>query len=325
MTLLYPRRFGSGALRILQPKGLMQQRSSKQRVVPCRSQRNIMELQAPAKINLFLKVVGRRRDGYHELETLMCCIGVYDTLRLDMGQDQSGITCSVPQLPCDASNLALKAALNYNTALSSYTDIPPQNVFIHLTKRIPSGAGLGGGSSDAATVLKALNQHYGHPFDREKLLSMALEIGADVPFFIDGKPALARGVGEVLTPYDALPPWGVVVVYPGFGISTAEVFKNLNFGLTKCEKPHRYFPFNKGKFDRFRHMCNDLESVAIRQFPVIEKIKKELLNQGAIGAMMTGSGSAVFGLFADLSSAQTAAKALAAPAEWKVFATRLVC
>ena len=284
-----------------------------------------MELQAPAKINLFLRVVGRRSDGYHELETLMCCIGLYDTLRLSVGTGQSGITCSDPHLPCDASNLAYKAALNFNAALANSTDISPRNVFIRLVKRIPSGAGLGGGSSDAAAVLNGLNRHYDRPFDRDKLLAMALEIGADVPFFIDGRPALAKGVGEVLTPYDELPPWGVVVVYPGFGISTAGVFKNLNFGLTKCEKPHRYFLFNKGKYDRFRHMCNDLESVAIRQFPVIETIKNELLNQGADGALMTGSGSAVFGLFADLSSAQTAAKVLATSVKGEVFATQLVC
>ncbi len=284
-----------------------------------------MEIQAPAKINLFLRVVGRRSDGYHELASLMCCIGLYDTVRLSMGADRSGIACSDPELPRDDSNLALRAALDYRAALENETGVSPLNAFIHLTKRIPSGAGLGGGSSDAAAVLTGLNRFYGQPFDRERLLSMALKIGADVPFFIDGKPALARGVGEVLSSYDGLPPWGVVVVYPGFGISTAEVFKNLNFGLTKCEKPHRYFPFKQGKFDRFRHLRNDLESVAIRQFPVIEEIKKALLNQGAEGALMTGSGSAVFGLFADLSAAQTAAKALNMPAHGKVFATQLVC
>ena len=285
----------------------------------------IMELRAPAKINLYLKVVGRRNDGYHELRTLMCCIDLYDTLQLRMGTDQSGIVCSDPDLPRDGSNLVLRAAMDYHAALEADTDILPQNAFIHLTKRIPSGAGLGGGSSDAAAVLNGLNQYYGAPFDRSKIMALALKIGADVPFFIDGRPALASGVGEVLSPYDRLPPYGVVVVYPGFGISTAEVFKNLNFGLTKCEKPHRYFLFNKGKSDRFCHMCNDLESVAIRQFPVIETIKKELLNQGAVGALMTGSGSAVFGLFADLSSAQTAAKVLATSVKGEVFATQLVC
>jgi 4-diphosphocytidyl-2-C-methyl-D-erythritol kinase len=284
-----------------------------------------MELQAPAKINLFLRVVGRRSDGYHELQTLMCCIGLYDTVHLRMGTDQNGMTCSHPDLPCDASNLAFKAVVHFHAALETDTDIPPQNAFIHLIKRIPLGAGLGGGSSDAAAVLNGLNRYYGCPFDRPKIMAMALKLGADVPFFIDGKPALASGIGEVLFPYDQLPPLGVVVVYPGFAISTAEVFKNLNFGLTKEEKPHRYFPFKQGKFDMDRHMVNDLESVAIRQFPAIEEIKNRLLNQGAKGALMTGSGSAVFGLFADSSSARKAAKAMAAPARWQVFVTQLAC
>jgi 4-diphosphocytidyl-2-C-methyl-D-erythritol kinase len=284
-----------------------------------------MELQAPAKINLYLRVVGRRSDGYHELQTLMCCIGLHDTVKLRMGTGREGMTCSDPDLPCDASNLALKAALQFHAALETDTRIPPQNAFIHLTKRIPAGAGLGGGSSDAAAVLKGLNRYYGHPFDRPKIMGLALNLGADVPFFIDGKPALATGVGEVLSPYPHLLPWGVVVVYPGFGISTAEVFKNLNLGLTKREKPLRYFPFKQGKFDRDRHLCNDLETVAIRQFPVIGKIKKALLNQGAKGVLMTGSGSAVFGLFSDLSSAREAAEAMAASARWQVFATQLVC
>ncbi|MEJ2154412.1 MAG: 4-(cytidine 5'-diphospho)-2-C-methyl-D-erythritol kinase [Desulfobacteraceae bacterium] len=284
-----------------------------------------MELLAPAKINLYLRVVGRRSDGYHELQSLMCCIGLHDTVKLRMGSDQNGISCSDSDLPSDESNLALKAALHFNGALKAETRIVPQNAFIHLTKRIPSGAGLGGGSSDAAAVLKGLNGYYGHPFDQPKIMAMALKLGADVPFFIDGRPALATGVGEVLSPYNQLPSWGVVVVYPGFGISTAEVFKNLSFGLTKGEKPHRYFPFKQGKFDRDRHLCNDLESVAIRQFPVIGKIKNKLLNQGANGALMTGSGSAVFGLFADLAAAQKAAKAMTAPAQWQVFATQLVC
>lgn len=284
-----------------------------------------MEIQAPAKINLFLRVVGRRADGYHELETLMCCIGLYDNLLLQMGTDQNVLTCSNPDLPCDETNLALKAALSFNEALKADTAIAPLNLSIHLSKRIPAGAGLGGGSSDAAAVLKGLNHYYESPFSRERLMEMALNLGADVPFFIDGKPAIATGVGEVLSPYSRLWPWGVIVVYPGFGISTVEVFKNLNLGLTKCEKRLRYFPFKQGKLDMARHLFNDLESVAAHQFPVIEKIKKELLNQGAKGALMTGSGSAVFGLFTDTQAARVAANAMKKPAQWQVYVTQLVC
>jgi 4-diphosphocytidyl-2-C-methyl-D-erythritol kinase len=284
-----------------------------------------MEIHAPAKINLFLRVVGRRSDGYHDLQTLMCCIGLHDTLRIDMGADQTALTCTHPDLPCDETNLALRAVAAFNASLSADMHTRPEHVSIHLTKRIPAGAGLGGGSSDAAAVLKGLNHHYGHPFSREHLLAMALGLGADVPFFIDGTPAIATGVGQVLTPYSHLSAWGVVVVYPGFGISTAGVFKNLNLALTKCEKQLRYFPFKQGKADVVRYLCNDLETVAVPQFPIIGTIKKELLHQGAMGALMTGSGSAVFGLFADGNAAQKAAGDMVKPARWQVYATQLLC
>ena len=284
-----------------------------------------MKVSAPAKINLFLQVLGRRDDGYHELRTLMCCIGLHDSLILDMGTPGSTLTCSDPRIPCDENNLALKAVLLFNRTLAAETTIAPQNVSIDLIKRIPVGAGLGGGSSDAAAVLKQLNRFYQNPFNDKQLHALALSLGADVPFFITGRPAVATGVGEQLEPFAGLPPWGVVVVFPGFGISTAEVFKNLNLGLTKCKKQLRYFPFKYGKFDIARHLCNDLETVAAHRFPVIETIKKELLNQGAVGSLMSGSGSSVFGLFSDLQAARRARDALTGNADWQVFATELTC
>ncbi len=283
-----------------------------------------MEVKAPAKINLFLQVVGRRPDGYHELRSLMCCIGLYDTLALTMGAVRDEITCDSPDVPCDATNLALRAALLFNRTLAGTTSLSPLHVSIHLTKRIPVGAGLGGGSSDAAAVLNTLNGYYNRPLSDTLLHALALELGADVPFFIYARPALATGIGERLEPCTVLPPLAVVVVYPGFGISTARVFKNLNLRLTKCEKHLRYFPFKYGKFDMARHMFNDLEPVAIRQYPVIHKIKNELLNQGARGALMTGSGSAVFGLFTDLQQGCKAADAMTKDGQWQVFATQLL-
>jgi 4-diphosphocytidyl-2-C-methyl-D-erythritol kinase len=282
-----------------------------------------MKIRAPAKINLFLQVLGRRNDGYHELRTLMSCIGLHDTLELRMGTARSELTCSDSRIPCDENNLALKAALLFNRILASETSVAPENVSIDLIKRIPAGAGLGGGSSDAAAVLKHLNRYYHNPFGNEKLNTLALSLGADVPFFIHGRPAIATGVGERLEPYAGLPPWAVVVVYPGFGLSTAQVFKNLTLGLTKCEKRLRYFPFKYGKFDIARYLCNDLETVAAHRFPIIETIKKELLNQGAMGSLMTGSGSAVFGLFNGLQTAHRAGDALAGNADWQVFVTEL--
>ncbi len=282
-----------------------------------------MEIIAPAKINLFLQVLGRREDGYHDLRTLMCCVGLHDTLALQLGADRNKIVCSVPGLPCDETNLALKAALLFNGALGAETSVVPRNLSIELTKRIPVGAGLGGGSSDAAAVLRGLNRYYGAPFGHGKLHELALCLGADVPFFIDRKPAVATGVGECLEFYAQLPPWSVVIVYPGFGISTAQVFKNLNLGLTKCEKQLRYFPFKYGNFDIARHLCNDLEPVAARRFPIIDVIKKELLIQGASGSLMTGSGSAVFGLFTDPEAARRAGDILSGNADWQVYVTEL--
>ena len=297
---------------------------SKRRVRRAESTETI-EISAPAKINLFLQVVGRRDDGYHELRTLMCCVGIYDTLVLRLPGQRNEIICSHPDVPSNKTNLALKAALRFNHALAAERQISPDPVSIHLTKTIPAGAGLGGGSSDAAAVLKVLNKRYGRPFSRLRLQALALELGADVPFFIDQVPALATGIGEKLTPYHGLAPMGVVLIYPGFAIATAEVFKNLNLGLTKCEKQLRYFPFNNGKFCALHHLCNDLEPEVTARFPVIQELKKALLDHGALGALMTGSGSAVFGLFADPQAAQDVRHALACRDEWQVFVTELLC
>jgi 4-diphosphocytidyl-2-C-methyl-D-erythritol kinase len=140
---------------------------------------------APAKVNLFLHVVGKRADGYHELRTLMCCIGLHDSLVLHVGAERTQLTCNAPDIPSDGRNLALKAALSFNRVLTEQTALRARNVSIELVKRIPVGAGLGGGSSDAGAVLNALNGYYGHPFGRAKLHALALSLGADVPFFID--------------------------------------------------------------------------------------------------------------------------------------------
>lgn len=283
-----------------------------------------MRLLAPAKINLYLKVVGRREDGYHLLNSLICCVGLYDTLELCIPARHDTIACNHERIPTDETNLALKAAFVFNQALARQTNRPPCNVSIELKKKIPVGAGLGGGSSDAAAVLSGLNQYHGHVFARAQLRHLALQLGADVPFFIDQRPSLVSGIGEQLSACRGLPPYGVILIYPGFGVSTAEVFKNLNFGLTKCEKKNRYFPFKKGKFDLHQGLENDLEESVARRFPVIRQMKRALLEQGALGASMTGSGSAVFGLFADKAEAQDASVRLNSQPGWQIFATELV-
>ena len=262
---------------------------------------------APAKVNLFLKVNRRRDDGYHDIESLICPVGIYDRVTITIGSRRSEVMCRHPAVPEDDTNLAMRAAAIFFQSLT--VDGPPaENVRINIEKRIPVGAGLGGGSSDAAAVLKGLNRHYRQPFSPRKLCDLAGQIGADVPFFIKGHAALATGIGDILEPIKGLRPFHLVIIYPGFPISTAMVYSKLNLRLTKCEKKLKCLDFRKRKFNLPDYLCNDLEPVVTAQFPIIQTAKNLLENCGARGTLMTGSGSSVFGIFEDAQLAQTAAK-----------------
>jgi len=267
-------------------------------------------VKAPAKINLFLRVTGKRPDGYHDLYSLMCPLALYDTLTLKVGGRGIGIVCDHPGVPEDASNLAARSArLFLETAFGG--KLPPvSGVTIHIEKNIPVGAGLGGGSSDAAAVLTALNDYCGQPLSTPALMGLGARIGADVPFFIFGSPALATGIGDRLDPFPHLTPWTALLVYPNEVVSTAWVYKNLNLRLTKDEKKLSRFHFDGRFFNVDEHLVNDLEAVTERAFPVIKRIKRLLLAHGAAGAMMSGSGSTVFGLFASPEQAISARKVL---------------
>ena len=255
-------------------------------------------VKAPAKINLFLRITGKRPDGYHDLYSLMCPLALYDILTLDIGGRRIGVVCDHPDVPEDASNLAARSArLFLETAFADHMH-PVSGLTIHIEKNIPVGAGLGGGSSDAAAVLTALNDHFGYPLSTPALMAMGARIGADVPFFIFGAPALATGIGDRLDPFPHLRPWTALLVYPNEVVSTAWVYKNLNLRLTKDEKKLSKFNFDGRLFNVDEHLVNDLEGVTERAFPVIKRIKRLLLARGAAGAMMSGSGSSVFGLFA---------------------------
>jgi 4-diphosphocytidyl-2-C-methyl-D-erythritol kinase len=272
-----------------------------------------LELWAPAKINLFLAVTGRRADGYHDLFTLMCAISLYDRLTLRFGGPGIRVSCDHPAVPEDDSNLVHRAASLFFDRLGG-----PRGVAVHIDKEIPVAAGLGGGSSDAAAVLGGLNRVFGRPFAPEMLQRMALAVGADVPFFLRGKPALATGVGERLEPVADLVPYHVLMVCPDLHVSTATVYKNLNLGLTKCEKKLKQLHLKTERFDALYFLCNDLETVTIRNFPQINEIKKALLGLGAAGTLMSGSGPAVFGLFADAAGAGKALGRLSGRREWHV-------
>ena len=264
-----------------------------------------MKILSPAKINLFLRVTRKRPDGYHELFSLMCCLDLFDVIFIQFGGQKIEIDASNSQIPLDETNIVHKAATLFFKKLR-VTD----GLSIRIEKSIPVAGGLGGGSSNAASTLMGLNQHYGFPFSRDQLMSTGLELGADVPFFIFQKPAFASGVGEKLEAYPGRLPYHILLLNPGVKVHTGEVFRNLNLRLTKCKKKITNPSLKQRGFDASLHLCNDLETVTISQYPIIESLKKQLLLHGASGALMSGSGPTVFGLFSDPHTAGEAARAI---------------
>jgi 4-diphosphocytidyl-2-C-methyl-D-erythritol kinase len=266
-----------------------------------------------------LQVTGKRADGYHDLFTLMCCISLYDTVSIEFGVDKTSVVCNNPKVPEDDSNLAVIAANIFFKKLSKN-----KNIKILIDKKIPVAAGLGGGSSNAASILLGLNHYYGSLFSQDKLISMGLSIGADVPFFIFQKPALASGIGEKLEAYQKLKPFKILLIYPGMSASTSNIYKNLNLGLTKCKKKLKNFCFNEQNFDVDQHLCNDLETVTASRYPDIIEAKEALMYYGAKGSLMSGSGPAVFGLFSDSDKAQNAYNIISKNNKWKLFSADML-
>jgi 4-diphosphocytidyl-2-C-methyl-D-erythritol kinase len=278
-----------------------------------------LRILSPAKVNLFLYVLGRRPDGYHDLFSLMCRIGLYDEIILNPTSADISITCSDPALPVDDGNLALRAARRYVEACGR-----SGGVEIHLTKRIPVAAGLGGGSSNAASVLLGLNYLHGHRLPREELMRIGRSLGADVPFFIFQSPALACGIGDELEAYQGLSPWQVLIVCPPFPVSTRMVYQNLNLQLTNCQKQPTKAHLKQTAFNPSLHLHNDLEAVTLALHPELVGIKDDLRAQGAVGALMSGSGPSVFGLFPDTAAACCAAAALPPDRGWRQFSAGLL-
>lgn len=269
-----------------------------------------VELFAPAKINLFLHVLRRRADGYHDLETWMQKLDFGDTVELHLRNDGLlGLDCSDPSLPMDRSNLAWRAAEEFFSASRRGKG---HGVEIRIDKRIPVAAGLGGGSSDAGSVLRGLNRLFDNEFSRAELCTMALRLGADVPFFVVEEDAVvAEGVGEVMYPAPSLKGYSVLLVNPGFSVSTRWVFENL--GLTSTLKESKLASFRKDApaIPSLGALSNDLERVTLAQYPELASIKDNLLEAGAELALMSGSGPTVFGLFSDLSTSAVEVQAIA--------------
>lgn len=270
-----------------------------------------LEILAPAKVNLFLAVLGKRPDGYHDVVSVMQKLDLAD--RLTLRREGSGITlhCSSATVPDDSSNLAWQAARLFFDQTGLQDD-----VCLTLHKKIPVAAGLGGGSSDAAAVLLGLNRLCSAGLSEERLLAMAARLGADVPFFVAGlKTALATGTGTKLQSIDGPAGYWLVLVNPGLAVSTRWVYENLL--LTSDRNPYKLsgysdLPeyaaslletvFQQGGSEQ--GLFNDLESVTVGKYPVIRTIKEQLLRDGAFAALMSGSGSTVFGLFRQLALAE---------------------
>ena len=266
---------------------------------------------APAKLNLRLKITGRRPDGYHNLVSIMAPVSLYDRIELQItSRNLITISCEGFSAPADKENLACRAA----QAFFAKTGID-HGLSIKLTKNIPVAAGLGGGSSDAACVLKALNQIWSCPLSAKELAELALGLGADVPFFLTEKPCIVRGIGEILEPIEKWPKLWYIIVTPPIRVSTAWVYGNLNWSplegtgeleLTKDEYQFIIVNLKKKVFVIARVLDNDLERVTASHFPVIEDIKKTLMDSGSDGVLMSGSGPSVFGVFGSKDRARQA-------------------
>ena len=258
----------------------------------------VLKLRAPAKINVFLRVVGRRPDGYHDLQTWMQKLDLYDTIELELFHgDDIKLSCSDPALPAGGSNLVCRAAKAFFTESKRGRGY---GVKIGLTKLIPVAAGLGGGSSDAGTVLQGLNRLFDGEFSEQQLIAMARPLGADVPFFVvEHGAVLAEGIGDIMYPAESIVDCSFVLVNPGFFVSTAWVFQNL--ALTRVSKNSKLSCFQKRKAVplSLADMHNDLESVTSNMYPEIDQIKRSLLAAGAKKVLMSGSGPTVFGVFPD--------------------------
>ena len=270
---------------------------------------NDISLKALAKINLGLDVVRRREDGYHEVRMIMQTIQLYDRLDIKRTQEPGiQIQTNLSFLPVNENNLIYKAAKLLMDEFS-ITD----GVSVKLDKRIPVAAGMAGGSTDAAAMLIGVNRLFSLGLTKRELMERGVQIGADVPYCIMRGTALAEGIGEALSPLPPMVKCPVLIAKPSISVSTKFVYQNLKLDDTTIHPDiDRLIDDIKAKnlHDIAAHMGNVLETVTIPNYPVIDEIKKDMLSNGAVGAMMSGSGPTVFGLFDDEDTAKKAYKAM---------------
>jgi 4-diphosphocytidyl-2-C-methyl-D-erythritol kinase len=270
---------------------------------------------SPAKVNLYLRVLRKREDGYHDIATLMQGISLYDEMIFSPVDHGITVSCPGSTLPENENNIVYRAA----DALLSRSSYSP-GIHITIKKRIPVAAGLGGGSSNAATTLLAINDMLGFHYTTEDLMQIGTKLGADVPFFIFRKTAWAFGIGDRLQAAENIHPLWFVLINPGFEISTKMVYDNLNLRLTKQAVKYTYPKFYSVD-DLINGLRNDLEKVTLFLHPILQHLKNLLLQNGALGAIMSGSGPTVAGLYAEEKEAVKAVEALQkiGEKEWSVY------
>ncbi len=268
-----------------------------------------LEKQSPCKVNLLLNILGRRADGFHELETVLQPVNVCDRLDFTSGGSGVELTCSDTSLPTDSRNLVHRAATAFLQAAKISDGIQ-----IHLEKKIPLAAGLGGGSGNAATTLLGLNELFGRPLLPEKLHELAASLGSDTPFFLQAKPALATGRGEQIQPLDIFPALRsamFLLIHPGFGVSTAWAYQNLaRFPAALDGQPGRAQKLvgllQAGKLQAAsREFYNSLEAPVLEKHPVLALYQEFLRSHGATVTLMSGSGSTTFAIVEQKSAAET--------------------
>ena len=272
----------------------------------------LLHKNSPCKVNLLLNILGKRPDGFHELETVMQPVNLCDRLTFEHCGDAVELSCSDATLPVDARNLVHRAATGFLQAAKV-----GGGVRIHLEKKIPLAAGLGGGSGNAATTLLALNELFGQPLSAAKLGELAASLGSDVPFFLQDQPALATGRGEKIQPLDSFPALrgkAFLLIHPGFGIATPWAYQNLaRFPEALNGRPGRaqklIARLQTGDWRTAgAEFYNSLEAPALEKYPVLALFQEFLRAHGALAALMSGSGSTTFAIAENMAAAESLAE-----------------
>lgn len=258
-----------------------------------------------AKINLTLDVLSKREDGYHDISMIMQTVSLFDLIIIDKTESGIEISTNLRYLPCNEKNIAYKAA----DAFFKESGING-GVKIRIHKNIPVSAGLAGGSGNCAATLTAVNMLYGAPLSKDKLCAIGASLGADVPYCFDGGTQLAEGIGEILTPLPKMPDAYILLVKPNINVSTGTVYERID-SASVIDRPDTNAMINALRAQSVagvaENLCNVMESVTEKMYPVIGGIKQKMILNGALGSVMSGSGPTVFGIFDDFEKAKASA------------------